>query len=432
METTPLIEMRDVSHNIPLNSGQLIKVLSDINLSVMPNEILSILGPSGSGKSTTLRLMSGLLFPTHGKILSRGKNITHANHDVSMVFQNFALLPWMTTFENIRLGLDPLGLDPEVATEKTMKVIEVVGLGGFEEAYPRELSGGMKQRVGVARALVMERPVLFLDEPFSALDVLTAESMRREVLNLWLNKQTTLQSLVLVTHNINEAASLGGRIIVMGTHPGHIRLNIKNDLPYPRDEKSAAFKSLVDNIHDIITEAIIPDTPEWVPPALAGSVVESVPPVHIGEILGLLEMVMANGGRVDAFALAHKLMKDSVQILLMAKGAELLDLVDTPKNSIVLTDLGRKLVMSDNAGKKLIVHDAFKQLKLAQILHEKLTASSDNSLSSEDAATIIHELLPNENSETILETLIQWGRYSDLFSYNDNTKTIYLDANERE
>lgn len=424
-----LLEMKDVSHSFQLNSGQSIKVLQDMQLTVMPNEILCLLGPSGSGKSTALRLLAGLLAPTHGKILSHGKQLQTANPEVSMVFQNFALLPWLTVLENIRIGLHSLPLSEQEKEARTSKVVQIVGLGGFEEAYPRELSGGMKQRVGLARALVMQRPLLFLDEPFSALDILTAESLRREVLALWQSKEASLQSLLLVTHDIHEAVLLGGRIIMMGTNPGHIRLNIKNDLPYPRDDRSAAFKSLVENIHDVITEVIIPDTPEWVPPALTASV-ESVPPVHINEILGLLDLVMANGGRVDAFALAHKLMKDSVQILLMAKAAELLDLVDTPKNSIVITELGRKLVMSDTSGKKAIVHDALKQLKLTQILLQKIEESHDMELSFEAGVELVHELLPNENSEKVLETMIQWGRYGEVFSYNDNTKSLYKEKSE--
>jgi len=427
----PLLELKDISHSFLLNSGQNIKVLQNIQLTIVPNEILVILGPSGSGKSTILRILAGLLAPTYGKVFSHEKILQTANPEVSMVFQNFALLPWLTAWENIYIGLDSSALSKEEKELRTKKIITMVGLGGFEEAYPRELSGGMKQKVGLARALVMQRPILFLDEPFSALDVLTAESLRREVLNVWKKKEASLQSLVLVTHNIHEAALMGGRIIVLGTNPGHIRLNIKNDLPYPRDEKSSAFKTLVENIHDIITEVIIPDTPEWVPPALAPHSVEAVPPVNINEILGLLELVASNNGRVDAFALAQKLMKDSVQILLMAKAAELLDLVDTPKNSIVLTEVGKKLVQGDSNEKKQIIQNALMQLKLTQILLEKIEGNPNLSLSYESGAELVHELLPNENSEKVLDTMIQWCRYGEVFNYNDNTKALYKDIPEK-
>ncbi len=429
-DLVPLVELKGVHQTFALSSGQKIKVLKNIDLGLLPSEVLVLLGPSGSGKSTCLRILSGLLSPTEGSVTRRGAPLNGPNADVAMVFQNFALLPWLDVTANVALGLEPLQLPETEVKERVKRAIDLVGLEGFEEAYPRELSGGMKQRVGIARALVMERPVLSLDEPFSALDVLTAEVLRREVLNLWTSKKTSIQSIVLVTHNIIEAVSLGSRILVMGTNPGHIRLAIRNDLPYPRDEKSGTFKSLVDDIHDVITQAIIPDTPDWVPPALAASSAEAIPPINLNEVIGLVEMIARQGGRVDAFALANALNRDSIQILIMAKAAELLDFVDTPKNMIVVTELGRRFVAGDVNLRKRMVHDQMSQLQLVRLLKGKLEKCEDFSLAASEAVSSIQDWLPNEPAHQVLDTLIGWGRYGELFGFNADTQTVYLDRGE--
>jgi NitT/TauT family transport system ATP-binding protein len=426
----PIIELKGVNHTFTMGMGQKIKVLKDIDLSLYAGEIVALLGPSGSGKSTCLRIMAGLLHPTDGSVLVEDKPLLGPNPLVSMVFQSFALLPWLTVFENVALGIEPYHLHKNELRQRVKRAIDLVGLEGFEEAYPKELSGGMKQRVGIARAIIMERPVLCLDEPFSALDVLTAETLRSEVLSLWLSHKTATKTLVLVTHNITEAASLAKRILVMGTNPGHIRVSIKNDLPYPRDERTAGFKNLVDSIHDVITQTIIPDTPEWVPPSITGNSIETLPAVALNEVIGLLEFIAARGGKADSFALTQMLGKDFGHVLFLAKAAEILDFVDTPKNVIVLTDFGRRFIEGDVNVRKRILHEALKQLKIAQLLEQKLRALENFTLPFEQGLEYMHEWLPNENAETVLDTLIQWGRYGELFGYNDDTKEIYLDVGQ--
>ncbi len=427
---TALIEMKNIDQSFVLSTGHKINVLKDINLTLMPNEVLTLLGPSGSGKSTCLRILSGLQIPTSGQVLRGGFALCRANPDVAMVFQNFALLPWLTVSENIELGLESLAFAKGKIKEKVRQAIDLVGLEGFEEAYPKELSGGMKQRVGIARALVMGRPILCLDEPFSALDVLTAEVLRKEVLSLWLSKKTSIQSIVLVTHNILEAVSLGSRILVMGINPGHIRMAINNDLTYPRDEKSGKFKELVDDIHDVITQSIIPDVPEWIPPALAESVSESFPPVSINEVIGLVEWTLRQGGKIDAFALAHALRKESVQVLLMAKAAELLDFVDTPSNAIVLTDLGREFAVADVNHRKQLLHKQLDQLHIIKLLKAKLEAANHFSITRHEVVKFIQEWLPNEPASRTVDTLIQWCRYGELLGFNADKQTLYLDLGE--
>lgn len=426
----PIVELKGVNHSFPLGGKRKQKVLSNINMALFPGEIVALLGPSGSGKSTCLRILCGLLHPSDGEVLVNGSRLDSANPVTSMVFQSYALLPWLTVFENIALGLEPHHLSRNEIRTRVMRGIDLVGLEGFEEAYPRELSGGMKQRVGIARALVMERPVLCLDEPFSSLDVLSAETLRTEMLNIWLSKKTALSTLVLVTHNVMEAAWFAKRILVMGTNPGHIQFSIKNDLSYPRDARSAGFKNLVTNIHDVITQTIIPDTPEWVPPALELTSIETIPDVPLGELIGLLEFLAGRGGQGDSFAIARELGRDFAQILFLAKAAEILDFVDTPKNMIVLTDFGKRFTEGDVNVRKRIMHESLRQLKLAKLMEEKLRLAPHLSLTVEDAIEHIREWLPNENAESVLSALIQWGRYGELFGYNDDTKEIYLDVGQ--
>lgn len=413
-----------------MDSGRKLKVLENINLTLYENEVLVLLGPSGSGKSTCLRLMAGLLEPTHGNVLLHNEDLEGVNEEVSLVFQSFALLPWLNVADNVALGLKSQSLPEEEVEQKIKKAIDLVGLEGFEEAYPKELSGGMKQRVGFARALVMERPILCLDEPFSALDVLTAETLRKEILNLWLSRKTAIKSIVLITHNIAEAVSMGSRILVMGSNPGQIRYTIRNELPYPRDEKTSSVKSLVEIIKDVLTESIIPDAPEWVPPALQGTGFEAPPKVNMTEVVGFLEVVMEEGGRADAFTLAHKLTKESLNILLMAKAAELMDFVDTPKNQIVLTDLGRAFVKADINQRKKMIHEGLMQLKLTQQFYQRILNNEGSSMGRDEAIQTIHEWLPNENPEDVFDTLVQWGRYGELFGYNDDNKEVYIDNGE--
>ncbi len=426
----PMLELKTVYQSFLLESGRNLKVLDNINLSLYENEVLVLLGPSGSGKSTCLRLMAGLIEPTHGKVLSHNEPLEDVNDEVSLVFQSFALLPWLNVVDNVALGLKPLGLPQEEMEQNVKKAIDLVGLEGFEEAYPKELSGGMKQRVGFARALVMQRPILCLDEPFSALDILTAETLRKEILNLWLTRKTAIKSIVLITHNIAEAVSMGSRILVMGANPGQIRYTIRNELPYPRDEKTASVKALVGIIRDVLTESIIPDAPEWVPPALQGTGFEAPPNVNMTEVVGFLEVVLEDGGRADAFTLAQKLTKDSLNILLMAKAAELMDFVDTPKNQIVLTDLGKAFVKADVNQRKRMIHEGLMQLKLTQQFYQRILNSEGGAMGRDEAIQTIHEWLPNENPEDVFDTLVQWGRYGELFGYNDDNKEVYIDSGE--
>ena len=437
----PIIELKNVSKSFTLESGTDVKVLEGVNLSIQEDEVVALLGPSGSGKSTCLRIMSGLIPPSYGEVFAHQKPLVGVNLDVSLVFQSFALFPWETVYQNIALALKPMKLRAEEVKARVKKAIDLVGLEGFEEAYPRELSGGMKQRVGIARALVMERPTLFLDEPFSALDVLTADTLRTEMVKIFLDKKTSTRSMVIVTHNIQEAVFMAKRIMVMGIQPGHIRQEIINDLPYPRNDQSPAFRRMVSRIHALITEALMPDTP-----AVAASVgpevspipraqpkeapVEALPNVQIIEIIGLLEAIADQGGSADIFELAHDTGRDFGRTLYLVKGAELLELVDTPKQYVVLTELGRHFVAGDINLRKRMLHELFGSLRIVQMTTNLLRKDENLRLPIEDLTERVGEWLPNENPHFIVETLVSWGRFAEYFGYNDDLKGVYLDVGQ--
>jgi NitT/TauT family transport system ATP-binding protein len=439
----PLIELKQVSKTYRLDSGNELRVLEGANFAVGEEELVALLGPSGSGKSTCLRIMAGLVEATAGEVLARGKRLVGTNLDIGLVFQSFALFPWETVYTNIALALKPLQLPHADVRSRVKKAIDLVGLEGFEEAYPRELSGGMKQRVGIARALVMERPVLFLDEPFSALDVLTADTLRTEVVKIFLDNKTGTRSMVIVTHNIQEAVFMAKRILVMGVNPGHIRREIINDLPYPRDDQSPAFRRMVQQIHAMITEAIMPDAPSPAELALQAASsrttlaaaakeppVETLPNVQITEMIGLVEAIGDQGDTADIFELAHSTGKDFGRTLYLVKAAELLELVDTPKQHVHLTELGKHFVAGDINVRKRMLHELFGALRIVQMTANFL--KKDESLRSpvEALTERVGEWLPNENPHQIVEALVSWGRFAEYFGYNDDAKEIYLDVGQ--
>jgi len=429
----PLIELRSVSKKFQLESGAELKVLEGVNLALRDGDVVALLGPSGSGKSTCLRIMSGLIEPTSGEVLSRGKPLRGINENVALVFQSFALFPWETVYENIALALKPVELGPSEVKERVKRAIDLVGLEGFEEAYPRELSGGMKQRVGVARALVMERPVLFLDEPFSALDVLTADTLRTEIIKIFQSGQTPARSLLIVTHNIREAVVMAKRILVMGVNPGHVRDEILNDLSYPRDEDSVPFGRMVSRVHALITETMIPDVPKpetVVRTAVKESALQILPDVQISEVIGLLESIQHEGGMTDIFDLSQAIGKDFGQTLYLVKAAELLNLVDTPKQTVILTEFGKRFVEGDMNIRKGMLHDLFGGLRIVQQVGELLKQSETLRLPVEVIEQKVAEWLPNENPQSVLNVLISWGRFSEVFGYNDDAKELYLDVGQ--
>src|SRR5580698_2418735 len=291
----PLIEARQVEKFYDQPSDNRIQVIAPLDLAVYPGEILTLLGPSGSGKSTLLRILTGLSSASSGQVLWHGSPVNGPCENVSIVFQSFALFPWLTVLENIEAPLKARGVSPGSRFARSLRMADAVGLDGFETAYPKELSGGMKQRVGFARALVVEPEVLFMDEPFSALDVLTAENLRSELLELWDGKKMPTRAVFIVTHNIEEAVTLADRVVVLGKNPGRIRTDFRVDMPRPRDRKTPRFLEIVDHIYRVLTQ---PDAPPAFEPGTlsSGAPVKQpysmLPHARPGGVAGLVELLL--------------------------------------------------------------------------------------------------------------------------------------------
>jgi NitT/TauT family transport system ATP-binding protein len=429
-----ICEMRSVSKTFHLPGGKELKVLENISLDVRRHDITAILGPSGSGKSTIIRILTGLIEPTTGEVFVHGQPLRGLNPAISMVFQSFALYPWLTVAENVSMGLNGRVVEPQKQREMVTRAIDRVGLGGFEEAYPKELSGGMKQRVGIARALVAQPELLCMDEPFSGLDVLTAENLRVEVVNLWRDSTADPNSVLLVTHNISEAVFLASRIVVLGANPGQIRKILDNPLPYPRDYHDPAFIAIADRIHDILTMALIPDEPAaavHVETAPRMTHIEPLPNVGVGEIAGLLERVDAAGGKADVFDLSVEIGKEFGKLLSVVKAAELLEFIDTPKHTVVLTRLGKQFLDAKVNERKRLLNQELRTLQLFQKIIELLKTQENFAV---DEDLVLEELavwLPTERPHTMFKSIVRWGRYAELLGYNADEKRLYLDVESK-
>jgi NitT/TauT family transport system ATP-binding protein len=430
MNSNAIAEIRNVCKEFTLPNGADLKVLENISLQIHAGEIVALLGPSGSGKSTMMRILTGLITPTTGEVLAYDKPLVGFHPRASIVFQNFALYPWLTVHENIAMGFEWLQLPEEEVRTRVRQAVDKVGLEGFEEAYPKELSGGMKQRVGIARAIVVQPELLCMDEPFSALDVLTAENLRAEVLSLWLDHKVEIKSVLFVTHDIREAVFLANRIVVLSTNPGAIRIILQNDMPHPRDMRSPAFLAMIDHIHDIITNAIIPDEVAPAVPTTVPRHVEPLPHVTPGEILGLLEILDDHNGTMDIFDLAQKTGKDFGSTITVVKAAELLDFVDTPKHNVVFTDTGKQFLKGDVNNRKLLFKQQMLSLRLFEVVSGMLRRTESLNLSEEIVLEQLAILLPNEDVEKLFETMVGWARYGELFGYNADDKVLYLDTGQ--
>ena len=424
----PLCELVGVSHTFVLPSGQELEVLREVSVAIRPNEVVALLGPSGCGKSTILRILAGLIAPTSGEVRSHGAPLTGLAPGVAIVFQGFALFPWMTVQQNVRAVLEAARLPESEAAVRSAEAIRLVGLAGFEEAYPRELSGGMKQRVGMARALSLHPEALFMDEPFSQVDALTAEAMRAEILDIWAVRERNPSSILLVSHDIKEVVTMADRIVVLSANPGRVRTVVENGLPRPRDGRSPEVAALVDRLHDLITGHELPDEP--VAPAAVASApaevqeVEALPPVGPIEVAGLVEWLDARGGAQDVFRVAAETGREFGHVLTVVKAAELLDLVDTPKRLAVLTPAGRELAAADPEGRKALWRRQLLGLRLFAEVLAALDAEETHRLPRDFVEELIAIRLPSEDYERIFQTFVGWARYADLFAYDEDSGTL--------
>src|SRR5271163_106748 len=385
--TTPIVELTGIDMTFGESTGDKMKVLDDINLTVQEHDVMALLGPSGCGKSTIMRILSGLIQPTGGLVKNRGRALTGVNPGVAMVFQNFALFPWLTVRENILLGLENSAYSEEEKTQHFQKIIEMVGLDGYGDVLPKELSGGMKQRVGIARALIMEPQILCLDEPFSALDVLTGETLRNEIGRIAMDSAAGFKSLIIVTHNITEAVYLARNIVVLAAHPGRVQKIVPNPLPYPRDASTPAFQQLVAQIHAILTNSILHDEPSVAEPeivtpeAVEEEAYAPLPNVNLGEVMGLVQMLHPEPESI--FALATRLKKDFSTFLSVIKAAELIDLVETPGQAVRLTKAGIAFQKADLKQRKKMTHDLLLELKIFKHLSDRIDESEQKEITEE-------------------------------------------------
>ena len=423
MKNTPLIELKDTKMSFRLSSGNAISVLEELNITIQPGEVVALLGASGTGKSTTLRLMSGLVRPTSGTILSNGTPLDGLNRDIAIVFQDASLFPWLTVAENIEFGLYPQGLSLRLRRQRVSQAVDLVGLEGFEEAYPRELSGGMRQRVGIARALAMNPKLLCMDEPFSSLDVLTADTLRGEVLEIWQKKATNLKGILLITHDIVEAVTMASRILVMGAPPKNIKADIQNPLAYPRDENSWQFNQLVRRIHAVLTESILGDDDG----VSEQSALWVLPPIPIADVIGMTELLEDHKGQIDIFELPRLIEKDFSEALTTVKAAELIGFVDTPYQRVILTRLGHKIAHADVNERKETIKNQLQSLRLVKMVIELLQNQEEGSYAYAQMIEWMQTKQPAINAQTALDTLIDWGRYGGLFRYNSDEEMLYLD-----
>lgn len=430
---TPVAQLDAVSKSYTIDRGHELKVLDNIDLAVHPGELLALLGQSGSGKSTILRCLTGLIQPSSGRVLANGRNLRGVNPEVSVVFQTFALYPWLTVEQNVAVGLMSRQLTRARRTAAVDQAIEMIGLGNYHDALPRELSGGMRQRVGIARALVSKPRLLCLDEAFSALDVLTAENLRQELLGLWRSPTRELDSIFMVTHNIEEAVEMATRIVVLFPSPGRIGLVLDNSLPYPRDAKSPGFRRLVEIIHESITTMTLPDLPpevraEGAPISRARSRMESIPSVPVGQILGLMSILHDNPELSDIYDISDQIGTEFGETIAIVKAAEILELVDTPKHEVELTPLGQRFVAADRLGKRAIFAEQVFRLRLFHIILALLKEYEEV-----EADRIIRDIataLPYDNPQSTFNTMIAWGRYAGLMDLNAKTGMVFVPADE--
>ncbi|MES2141824.1 MAG: nitrate/sulfonate/bicarbonate ABC transporter ATP-binding protein [Pseudomonadota bacterium] len=433
MTKQPIFSVKNINKSFKKEHQELL-VLDKVNFELYEGEIVALLGKSGSGKSTLLRIIAGLAEPTSGTVTYRNQPVRGPVQGMAMVFQNFALLPWLTVLENVELGLEALGIPHDERRARALKAIDIIGLDGFESAYPKELSGGMRQRVGFARALVVNPDVLLMDEPFSALDVLTAENLKSDLLDLWEAKQTGTRGILFVTHNIEEAVLLANRIIVFDSDPGTIRAELTVDLVYPRSEQDPAFRKLVDQIYALITRQMDERKKllhkEQLPRIT--DIGYRLPDADISELSGLLETLdeSEHQGHISLPELAESLHLNVDDLFPLTEVLDILGFAYISEGELTLTESGKLFANADILErKKIFAAHLLRYVPLArhirQVLEERLAAGQR--ASKDRFLNELEDSLSEKEAERVLRTVIDWGRYAELFAYANNTRMLSLE-----
>ena len=428
---TALLDVKQVGRSYPKGGGVAdLVVLEGVDLTIARGEVVGLLGRSGSGKSTLLRIIAGLLTPTHGEVAWQGRTVTGPAEGVAMVFQSFALFPWLTVLENVELGLEAKGTPKVERRRRAVQAIDLIGLDGFESAYPKELSGGMRQRVGLARALVVHPDLLLMDEPFSALDVLTAETLRTDLIDLWTDGKLPIGSILMVTHNIEEAVLMCDRILVFSSNPGRIKRELQVKLKHPRNRLDPAFRAMVNDIYRLMTQRG-PAVTAAVQGGLPGSGVGLIlPEVSTNLIAGLIEAVAAppSNGEAELPELARALYLELDELFPIGEVLQLLKLGELGEGRLRLTAAGRRFADLDtDARKKLFAELALANVPLVSLIRRVL----DERPSHRARLTRFHEELEDymseDYAEETLRAVIDWGRFGEVFSYDEQSETFSLE-----
>ena len=426
----PLLEVHNCRQAYHKDSSADLVVLDNVELTLQEGEIVGLLGRSGSGKSTLLRIVAGLLQPTSGEVLWRGIPLHGPAAGVAMVFQSFALFPWLTVEENVELGLEALGIGRKERADRAEAAIDLIGLGGFESAYPKELSGGMRQRVGLARALVVQPELLLMDEPFSALDVLTAETLRTDLIDLWSEKKLPIKSILMVTHNIEEAVLMCDRILVFSSNPGRVASEIRVNFPHPRDRHDPAFRQMVDDIYALMTRRAPTPLVAIASPAAAAGFATPLHPVNTNLLAGLLETIAAAPyvGKADLPALADDLQMELDELFPLGEVLHLLQFAVLEEGDIRLLEAGRAFVDADTDTRK---HQFAAALRAHVPLIAAIRRTLDERWNHRAPALRFRDELEDHMSpdyaDETLRAVISWGRYGELFSYDEESDQFSLE-----
>lgn len=422
-----IINIENLSKSFKKAPSQHLLVLEDVNFKLQEGEIVALLGKSGSGKSTLLRIIAGLIAPSSGTVTYRGKPVTRPVEGIAMVFQSFALMPWLTVLENVELGLEAQGVSREERRHRAIEAIDIIGLDGFESAFPKELSGGMRQRVGFARALVINPDVLLMDEPFSALDVLTAENLKSDLLELWKEKKTNTNGILLVTHNIEEAATLADRIVIFGNDPGYIRAELPVTLPQPRDPESPEYLALVDKIYTLMTTGPKEKAKRAQRERQIG-LGYRLPDVEPSELSGLIETMKSFEERIDLPELADELMMNIDDLFPILETLEILGFAKVSAGDIQLSELGKQFSEADlQERKQLFAQRLLEKVPLARYIRRVLDEKAGHRVSEERFLSKLEDYLSEKEADRVLKTMIDWGRYAEIFAYDFNTGILSLE-----
>ncbi|HET6236035.1 MAG TPA: nitrate/sulfonate/bicarbonate ABC transporter ATP-binding protein [Acetobacteraceae bacterium] len=423
-----LLEVRNCMQAYHKDTNADLVVLDDVNLSLHEGEMVALLGRSGSGKSTLLRIVAGLLEPTAGEILWREKPVAGPTEGVAMVFQSFALFPWLTVQENVELGLEARGIARAEREKRAEEAIDLIGLGGFESAYPKELSGGMRQRVGLARALVVHPDLLLMDEPFSALDVLTAETLRTDLIDLWSDGKLPVKAVLMVTHNIEEAVLMCDRILVFSANPGRVASELRVPFPHPRNRLDPAFLQIVDDIYGLMTRRPVPS--RTVATAATASIAVPLHRVGTNQMAGLME-ALANppyNGRADLPALANALQYEADELLPLGETLQLLHFAVLEEGDITLTEGGRRFALGDTDERKKLFADALMaHVPLVKMIRQVLDERWNHRASAVRFRDELEDHMSPDYAEDTLRIVVAWGRYAELFSYDEEAEQFSLE-----